>query len=258
MSINTFSYSVVLPTTNGRCLCKAFYSALMQSLPPSEIHITTDSEFLPNCCTKSIAGKSIVTLHRKLNFFNVSESRNYAINKSQSKWISFLDDDDYWEFDKMQIQSRILLSSKVKLLGSNAYKISSNDLYFKTELDRKFNLKELTRDNLLITSSVVVRKDTFYKVGGFPRIEGPGEDYLLWLKVILSTRKGIICGKPLVYYNDAGQSISRAKFESGVEQRNRILKEFLKLPKKSSLGMLQEARYRIFLSNIKRNLRNYE
>ena len=254
MRNNEISYSVVLPTSGGRCLCGALNSIIAQTFPPAGVHITNDMESLLECCEKLIKNSDIVRLHSGLQFHNVSLSRNYAASHATSRWIAFLDDDDSWMLDKMQVQQELLLRGNVKFIGSNALRVSSNTPYFKDNSDKEIRFRDLLNENAFITSSVVIDRKLFLRVGGFPKFEGPGEDYLLWLKVLLLEGKGFVSGNSLVRYCDLGQSISRKDIESGGEQRKRILKGYVNLEPGNTLNIQQILRNWYWNSYIEREI----
>ncbi len=54
-------------------------------------------------------------------FLNLYDARNQAIRKSKGQYISFLDTDDYWDKNKLQIQLNFIKKNNCKMLYSKYY-----------------------------------------------------------------------------------------------------------------------------------------
>lgn len=145
-------------------------------------------------------------------------SRNFGVNQVQSEFIAFLDADDEWAPDKLQVQSQILEThSGIGLVCSNAFLVKNDDpdnraLYLKPGQGRTGKvLKELVKDNFIITSTVLMRTDLFRSAGGFSEepILRALEDYDLWLRVSDAAAIHYV-EKPLAFYRYSPSSLSRS------------------------------------------------
>jgi glycosyltransferase involved in cell wall biosynthesis len=95
--------SVVVPTYNrARLLAAALDSAARQTLPPAEIIVVDDgsSEDIAQICAMVGAPVRYV---RQSNA-GVSAARNRGIEESSAEWVAFLDSDDVWRPDKLEVQ----------------------------------------------------------------------------------------------------------------------------------------------------------
>ena len=97
--------SVVIPTRDRPYLvARAVHSALTQSLHKIEVIVVVDG---PDDATLQVLNQiddprlEVCTLSRHLG---PSDARNAGVRAAQSQWIAFLDDDDEWFPQKLEIQ----------------------------------------------------------------------------------------------------------------------------------------------------------
>ena len=93
--------STVIPAHNAdRFITQAIESVYAQTIQVSELIVVAD-----DCSdsTEEIAtslGATVV----KVNARNISAARNAGIQAASGKWVAFLDADDYWKEDKIELQ----------------------------------------------------------------------------------------------------------------------------------------------------------
>ncbi len=152
--------------------------------------------------------------------------RNRGIVSGKSKYISFLDDDDYWMPNKLELQIAFFdKNPQFSILGSNAYNkhseksnnISKMGKYL--ELNRSsFFFSDLLKSNIIIHSSAIIKRDTLSKTGLFN--EAPNfkamEDYELWLRIALFGIIFIFNEPLLVYTNVPHSSIRKEEIDISV------------------------------------------
>lgn len=118
--------SVIIPTYNrDTYLEEAIYSVAHQTYSNIEIIIVDDGS------TVNYA-ESICSKYAKCNYYfkpngGLSSARNFGISVATGEYIAFLDDDDYWELDKLEKQVEILNNNlSVDCVHSSAAVVDEN------------------------------------------------------------------------------------------------------------------------------------
>ena len=183
--------SIVIPTYNhGRFLDRALKSIINQTYTNWEV-IIIDNHSTDNTANivKSFNNPNITHLKVHNNGI-IAKSRNTGISVANGEWIAFLDSDDWWADDKLEICSSFLVET-VDLVYHDL-KI----VYDKQKLFRKKSIKSrqlnkpvlinlLVGGNIIANSSVILRKALIEKIGGISENENliAAEDYYTWLKI---------------------------------------------------------------------------
>lgn len=210
--------SVIIPTYNsGKYIKKTIDSVLGQNYDNFELIIIDDGsvdDTLQICNGYENINNIKILKHSHCG--NIAYLRNTAAKTAKGDYFSFLDSDDVWESDKLQKQIEYL--DNYNFICSNAVMIDENDntimnKYFE-DIDNNFELSlcDLLKENYIITSSVVLKKDIFFKYGLFDEDYGNlAEDYSLWLK-IAEENSAFFINEPLVRYRRHISNISSSDF----------------------------------------------
>ena len=96
------------------------------------------------------------------------EARNLAIEKSNGDFIAFLDTDDLWSNEKLEMQMDFFSNSEVGLVYSNLWIIKNNinkrKIYTKKNLARGFIYNDLIKNYNIGILTVVLRKKFYLKL----------------------------------------------------------------------------------------------
>ena len=213
--------SVIIPTYNRfEHIKSAIKSVLEQTFQDFEIIVIND------CSTQQEYYNGELELYPKTTIIHLPENlrkkynvlaaqgqtRQQGINIAKGSWIAFLDDDDYWLNDKLQMQldelsdhPEILMCSSNMITGHGIYTGTGNyKLYHNIILPNIFDINSISKINYINNSSVIIHKSICQKVGEFKL--GNSEDYDYWLRSLQYTRC-LYIPIPLLYYDlgHAGQ-----------------------------------------------------
>ena len=184
--------SVIIPTYNRQDdVIQAIESVQNQTYQPHEIIIVDDG-------STDRTTERINKLARPVHYIQLEHSglpavaRNAGIRFSSGDVIAFLDSDDRWLPNKLEQQlNYLVLYPSISMVCSNAYIATSGEVlrdktYHSPEkLIAPPIFEELIRDNFVITSTVIARREGLEEAGYFSeRAEICAiEDYDLWLRI---------------------------------------------------------------------------
>jgi len=189
--------SIVMPTYNhAKYLSISVQSVLDQTFTNWEL-IIVDNFSTDN--TLEVLSEFSDTRIKLLQINNegcIGKSRNLAIKSAKSEWLAFLDSDDSWEPNKLEVIVGHL-HEEIDFLYHNLTVVDADMHELKSIQIRSRKLKSpIVKDlvlngNTIATSSVVVRRSVVLNVGGMSEetdLIGI-EDYNTWLRISLITEK---------------------------------------------------------------------
>jgi glycosyltransferase involved in cell wall biosynthesis len=178
----------------------------------------------------------------------LAKSRNLGIKKSNAEWIAFLDSDDWWTNDKLEVCFSNI-NNNVDFIYHDLEIRSNQPRLFRRKKNKSRYLKKPVLTDLLINgnaisnSSVVVRKRLLNEIGGIDENnELPAaEDYNAWLRIAQLTNKFVYLPCILGYYFTHNQSMSNKDMSLPVKH---AVAEFLpKLNYKQKLKVEANSKY---------------
>ena len=90
------------------------------------------------------------------------EARNEAIKKSSGEFIAFLDTDDFWEKDKLELQIPLFKDLDVGVVYGNLYvvneKLNTKKIFLKKKKPRGFILDDLLKNYCTGLVTLIIRK----------------------------------------------------------------------------------------------------
>lgn len=146
-----------------------------------------------------------------------SYARNCGIKESNTEWIAFLDSDDSWHQEKIQIQMSEMLKSNALFSGHlTVFKGSGSD-HVRGDSVKKYFFNDFLISNRVNTPSVIIHRSI---VSYFDVSMSRSEDYDLWLRVLKVTDSCLFINRELAYvykplYGAAGLSGSLLLMEKG-------------------------------------------
>ena len=160
--------SVIMNCHNGELyLAEAIKSILSQTYKNFEV-IFWDNQSKDNSASiyKSFKDKRLKYYYSKRHT-SLYEARNLAISKSRGEFISFLDTDDLWSNNKLNLQIKKIKNKKVSLVYSNYYSLNQatgkKKVAHKRKLPEGIIFNELLKDYFIGINTVMMRKSIFIK-----------------------------------------------------------------------------------------------
>lgn len=205
--------SIVIPTYNcSQHISSAIDSVLAQTYRNIEVIVVDDGSIDD---TKSILkryGSKIKYVFQSNS--GPSAARNKGIKLSSGEFIAFLDADDVWVPNKLELQTQLMEQYRdIGLVGCGYYNIDSRGKIVSGPfIPKSFkNNSELVREIMvrpvLNTPSVLVKKLCFEKVGLFDENLKGAEDWKMWIQIAKNFPIGFI-EQPLLMIRMHGSNIS--------------------------------------------------
>lgn len=184
-------FSVIIPTYNHiRFLKCAVESVISQIYENWELVIVDNSSTDGTHKYVTDLNHPKIRLATIQNGGSIALSRNLGVDLTIGNWIAFLDSDDWWARNKLQvvadsINSNVDFVFHGMLIEGSSPLYSGLDRIPGRELSRPVFLDLLTKGNPIVTSSVTMRRELFSNIGGMSEaLEMKGvEDFNAWLKV---------------------------------------------------------------------------
>lgn len=192
---NTPLVSIIIPTYNhAHYLGRALQSVFDQTYLNWEVII------IDNNSTDNTSDLVASFLDYHVNYFKINNngviaaSRNMGLRAAKGVWVAFLDSDDWWSLNKLEMCLKYA-KDDVDLIHHNLDITYDNTHFLSRTVTRGRHLKPpvlkdlLLKGNPIVNSTVVVRKDVLIKVGGVNEDQSmiASEDYNLWLRVSAAT-----------------------------------------------------------------------
>ena len=162
-----------------------------------------DLEHIKNCIKNDTRVKIIFNDNNK----GVSYSRNKAISMAQGKYIAFLDCDDYWETNKIEVQLNFMLAHGYDFSHTTYQVLNYNGKIVSTIRAREtLKYKELLRSCDIGLSSVILKRKLLSDMK-FPELKTK-EDFVLWLNLAKKSVDLAGLNKPLMFWRQTPNSLS--------------------------------------------------
>jgi len=195
------TFSVIIPVYNRASTLKsAIESVLSQTFSDYEIIVVDDgSDKVVKKALKPYMGR--VKYIKLNNNFGVSHARNIGIKAARGKYIAFLDSDDLWLPDKLQMQFDMFQQSDLPVIHTNEFWFRGDRFINQGKRHKRYGGKIFDKvlDFCRISpSSVAIRKDVFKVCDLFDEKMRVCEDYDLWLRICEKYEVGYLPEKLII------------------------------------------------------------
>ena len=183
--------SIIIPTYNcAPYLGRAIDSALAQTYKDYEIVVLDDGSIDHTKDVVMQYGRKVTYLYQQNR--GLSAARNQAILKASGELLAYLDADDMWYPEKLEKQVAFLdAHQECGLVHSEMSIINEQDeilhvrFYEETKrpVPQGYCVRELLRRCHIQPLTVVERRNSFDRVGGFDKRLHVAQDYLHWITI---------------------------------------------------------------------------
>lgn len=159
--------------------------------------------------TKKKKFKNIIKIVVNDKNLGAGRSRNIGIEISNSKFVAFLDSDDYWYKNKLKYQIQFMERHKI-LVTHTSYNIINESEKKKSyrQARKKLYFKDILNSCDIGLSTVIINLNFLKKNRlRFPKIKTK-EDYVLWLRILKKIKYITGINKKLSSYRKTKNSLS--------------------------------------------------
>lgn len=212
LSNEKISFSIVIPTYNhAHFINRCIDSLISQTYTSWEAIIVNN--FSEDNTIELIEAYNDTRL-KIINYRNngiIAASRNIGIKNSKYDWICFLDSDDWWYPNKLEVCLNKLDKNDIIYHHLDIYNSKGKGKLLKGRKLKEEIFKDLlVSGNALYTSSVIVKKEILETIGGFSESTKliSLEDFDCWLQISKITNKFFLIEKALGAYWVGSNNIS--------------------------------------------------
>ncbi len=214
--IESSKISVIMPVyKRHEFLESALLSVYKQTRLPDEIFISQNasSDSVKDEVKRLARKYPLVKILETESPNSLSFARNVAIQNSSGNFLTFLDDDDVWVPEKLEIQIKSLVLQGATVCASNFHEINMfgefqwSSTYSSSRGASWANL--LTYENSFSGgSAAMVRAEVFHRVGMFDINLPSCEDHDMWRRMAIAGEKLLFLENDLVGIRKAGGNMS--------------------------------------------------
>ncbi len=229
--------SVVIPTYNRADLLQAtLQSVLAQTVLPKEVVVVDDGSTdhtaqVVEQARKAAEGRTGVVFLPGPHVNRRGEARNRGAHTTTTPLIAFLDSDDIWKERRIEKQLEALeRAPEAGFAFCNVQRFIENEFLSAPCLppERDFNgyiLGDILEEPRAISSTLVVRREVFDKLGGFREIRA-NEDYEFTLRLAASYKASYV-PEVLVLMREHSGRTSRIQREMPLLNSIKVITEFM-------------------------------
>jgi len=214
---NEFLVSIIMPTYNSeKYISESIESVISQTYKNWELIIVDDNS---NDNTEKIV-KSYTDKYKNIKYLKLKENkgaavaRNKAISLSKGRFIAFLDSDDLWIDNKLDMQVSFMINNNIAFSFTDYELI---DDYGKSlnkiiRMPNKLSYEEYLRNTIIQTVTVMIDRNYINDVS-MPLIRRR-QDFACWLGILKNGIIAISIQQTLAKYRRTRNSLSSNKIKA--------------------------------------------
>ena len=184
MGKNNPFFSVIIPTHNRpEFLPKAVKSVLTQKFQDFEIIVVNDASSVDYSKAEEFLKEDERIRYYKVEYKNRSKTRNLGIDKAKGDWICFLDDDDIYYDNHLEVLHRKIINKPdINIFYTNSIVTLKNKEIRRTNGGKTLNTPNLIANTFLPIHTLTINKSILTKEKFRDDMEYQ-EDTELWMRL---------------------------------------------------------------------------
>lgn len=208
--------SIITPAYRAaRFVADTIQSVQAQTYAQFEMLIVDDCSPDDTCAVveKASQGDERIRLIRQPKNGGPAAARNTALSQARGRWLAFLDSDDLWLPQKLELQLAFHRASDAKLSFTAFRRIteSADQTGRLIEVPPRIDYRQLLCNTAIATSTVIVDQQA---TGPFTMKKTYYDDYACWLGLLHHGGYAAGLNEDLMRYRVVGKSVSRNKTNS--------------------------------------------
>lgn len=207
-------FSVIIPTYNRDDINNSINSVLNQTFQNFEIIVIDDHSNIP------AIKRCPILENPKIKYFyletnkGAAGARNYGVSQAQGEYVAFIDDDDEWKLEKLEILYKVIKQKTPNLIYHNVSveMVNENLSYVPhKQQEEKYYPKMLYINCIGGTPMAVIKTSFFREIKGFDETLRSDEDGELFIRISKHTNNIIYVNKVLGKFNNYTKKSSVTK-----------------------------------------------
>lgn len=244
--------SIITPTYNSEKYIKETISSVL-----SQTYQNWEMIIVDDCSTDNTVRiiEEEMEKDSRIRFIQLQKNqgaavaRNTAINYANGRYIAFLDSDDLWEMNKLEVQVSFMNMNNIPF-SYTSYKIINEN---GEETGKVVNVPEKIDYNQLLKNTIIGCLTVMLDINEFGRVQMPNmrtrQDTALWLSILKQGYSAYGIQQPLAKYRKKSGSISSNKLKMA-KQNWKLYREIENLSLVKSIWCFLNYAY----NGIKKNL----
>lgn len=234
--------SVIMPAFNAeKYIGDSINSVILQSYQKWELLIVNDGS---TDNTKNII-KPFILKDKRINYFETDNNlgpgyaRNKAIEKAKGHYIAFLDSDDMWKPEKLEVQLNFMKKNNSSFSFTGYQKINESN----QNIGKKIEIPNTLSYENLLKSCIIGCLTVIYDVSKLGKVYMPlinkTQDYAMWLNIL----------KIIPYAHGLNESLALYRIRKGSISSNKFIKAYYQwhiYRKFEKLSLMKSLKYMLF------------